>query len=428
MRIGIYLLLSFLSIALSAQDDPSLDSLRAAFDDSQASDSLRYDAGFALFMRYFRSDINKAEDMGHELQAFSQEIERLDLESKSIRLIGNTYAVRSSYDTALIYFLESREVAEQAGDSASLAALYSNIGAVFYEQGNYIAAIQNLIDGLRLSEQISDSVGIARVSNNLGNVFQKQRDYEEALGYYEYSLRIKENFGNPYSIAKTYNNIGLVLTNLGRGEESIEALEKCISICEEIKDYKTLANAYNNLGHELNRQGRFDEALGDGIMALFPEKPEDDMHASIAMQTSIRNYNKERKERGRIPLEVGIGFHSGPLIMGIIGDESRNDTAIIADTVNTASRMEGITKHFGARIIVSGDSVRAFASDHPFHLRYLGKVILVGKEKAMEVYECFDSDEARSIELKLKSQDKFKEAIEDFYGISLADHFAKATI
>ncbi len=54
---------------------------------------------------------------------------------------------------------------------------------------------------------------------------------------------------------------------------------------------------------------------------------------------------------------MGIGLHTGPLIMGIIGDKKRSDPATIADSVNTASRLEGMTKHYGVKILLSGESL-----------------------------------------------------------------------
>ena len=52
----------------------------------------------------------------------------------------------------------------------------------------------------------------------------------------------------------------------------------------------------------------------------------------------ILKYNKERVQKGRAPIQTGIGLHLGKLMLGIIGDENRNDTGVLSDAVNTASR------------------------------------------------------------------------------------------
>ncbi len=95
-----------------------------------------------------------------------------------------------------------------------------------------------------------------------------------------------------------------------------------------------------------SNRGFINQYLGDSIMALFPEDPEDALKASILMQQAIQDLNRERMEAGLFPIQAGIGLHTGPLIMGITGDEHRLDAATISDTVNTASRIESLTKYY----------------------------------------------------------------------------------
>ncbi len=161
-------------------------------------------------------------------------------------------------------------------------------------------------------------------------------------------------------------------------------------------------------------RGFVNQYLGDGIMALFPDHPEDALRSAIAMQQNVQEYNRFREEDGRDPISIGIGLHTGSLIMGIIGDVYRNDTAIIADTVNTSSRMEGLSKHFGAQIILSEESLNYINEPEQFGLRYLGKVQVKGKEKPLGIYECFDGEPAESITLKKKTLKNFNKGIQHF--------------
>ena len=162
-------------------------------------------------------------------------------------------------------------------------------------------------------------------------------------------------------------------------------------------------------------QGFVNQFLGDGIMALFPVNAEHALSAAIGMQKAIHLYNERRIKEGNIPISVGIGMHTGPLVMGLIGDVHRNDTAIISDTVNTASRMEGVTKFYGAQIILSEESLKTIKNKDKFGLRYLGKVKVKGKDKALGIYECFDGDKnENSIELKRQTLNKFNEGIVQF--------------
>lgn len=169
-------------------------------------------------------------------------------------------------------------------------------------------------------------------------------------------------------------------------------------------------------------KGFVNQYLGDGIMALFPENPGDALQAAIEMQQAISAYNLKRLEAGYQPISVGMGMHTGPLVMGIIGDIFRNDTAIISDTVNTASRMEGTTKFYGANIILSEASLDALDDASRFGLRFLGRVKVKGKDKALGIYECFDGDQPANKALKAKTQQDFRKGMNHY----LANEFPKA--
>lgn len=164
-----------------------------------------------------------------------------------------------------------------------------------------------------------------------------------------------------------------------------------------------------------NNNGFINQYLGDGIMAIFPENPEDTLKAAIHMQRELQTYNKERSARAKVPINIGIGLHSGPLVMGIIGDDNRMDAATISDTVNVASRIEGLTKYFGARILLSEASMEKISNPESYHLRYLGIVQVKGKEKAVKIYECFDGDDPESIDKKNSTSNIFRDAIRLYY-------------
>ncbi|WP_127021163.1 tetratricopeptide repeat protein [Flagellimonas beolgyonensis] len=207
--------------------------------------------------------------------------------------------------------------------------------------------------------------------------------------------------------------------------------EKNVTVLfSDIRDYTTLAegmtpeqnfkfvNAYvGRMGPIIKENDGFvNQYMGDGIMALFPKPPESALDAAIEMQRTLSLYNKRRvEEKGYKPLTIGIGLHTGPLVMGIIGDSKRNDPAVIADTVNSAARMEGVTKYFGANIIISGASLDQMKDPTEFNFRYLGKVRVKGKQKSIAIYECIDGDAMESLSLKLETRKRFDEGIDLFF-------------
>jgi signal transduction histidine kinase/class 3 adenylate cyclase/CheY-like chemotaxis protein/Tfp pilus assembly protein PilF len=171
-----------------------------------------------------------------------------------------------------------------------------------------------------------------------------------------------------------------------------------------------------------NHKGFVNQYLGDGIMAIFPESPGDALKAAVEMQRTLAGNNKKRTAQNRRPLRVGIGLHTGPLIMGIIGDQKRMDAATISDTVNTASRIESLTKHYGVNILLSEHCLAKIPSKDDFYLRYLGKVQVKGKKVPFNLYECFNGDLPEIMDKKLKTLESFENGIAHYF----AGEFPKA--
>jgi class 3 adenylate cyclase len=143
-----------------------------------------------------------------------------------------------------------------------------------------------------------------------------------------------------------------------------------------------------------DHDGIVDKYIGDAIMALFPASPLQAVHAALAMRHSLLDYNKGRLRAGYPALDMGIGLHTGALMLGTIGEHQRMDGTVISDAVNTSSRIEGLTKVIHAPIIVSqatlaSDPRIAETVDH----RYLGVMNVKGKATGLALYEILDPDD-----------------------------------
>ena len=196
----------------------------------------------------------------------------------------------------------------------------------------------------------------------------------------------------------------------------------------DIRDYTTLSeqmtpeenfqfvHAFNKrMGPIIKENGGFiNQYLGDAIMAIFPGNPADALRAAIQMKQKLLIYNQKRTMKKRPPLRIGIGMHTGSLIMGVIGDQNRLDAATIADTVNIASRVENLTKYYNASILLTKKCIQSLSNPETFHLRYLGKVKVKGKEKSTGIYECYDSDPPEIMELKTKANSDFETGLQHF--------------
>ena len=158
-------------------------------------------------------------------------------------------------------------------------------------------------------------------------------------------------------------------------------------------------------------KGVIDKYIGDAIMALFPEKPEQALQAAIAIRQTISDYNEHRKEQGRIPIEIGTAIHTGNLMLGTIGERERMETTAISDAVNLAFRLEGLTKLYGASIVISQDSLFNLESPTSYQFRFLDRVRVKGKSEPISVFEIFDGDPLDIVALKAKTQTDFEKGL-----------------
>lgn len=199
-----------------------------------------------------------------------------------------------------------------------------------------------------------------------------------------------------------------VLSFLGKGSimdvELGDHSERHMTVLfADIRDFTTLSetltpdenfrfiNSYlERMGPVIRRHGGFvDKYLGDGIMALFPGSPSEAMAAALEIRGALALYNRDRSTMGYVPLRIGVGLHWGPLMLGTIGENRRMDSTVISDTVNTASRLEGLTKKYARDILVSGETVEAIKTNTNtpgLDFELLGEELVKGKTKPVAVY------------------------------------------
>jgi two-component system sensor histidine kinase ChiS len=164
-----------------------------------------------------------------------------------------------------------------------------------------------------------------------------------------------------------------------------------------------------------NNNGFIDKYIGDAVMALFPESAEDALRAAIEMQKQVSRYNMERQKNNLPSIAIGIGIHSGTLMLGTIGDEQRMEGTVISDAVNLASRLEDLTKVYGASIIISEKTLLGLEDPTQYNYRFLDKVHIKGRQDLSPIFEVFDGLSLEDLELKSKTRSSFEWGIHLYY-------------
>ena len=287
---------------------------------------------------------------------------------------------------------------------AALKVKHRIMGAIMLasnEPVQYMAADLKLLTTLALQSSGAIESALLYEKN-----IKEAKDSEEAM------RRVYEITGKfvPYEFIRSLGHE--VITEVKLGDQ----VEKVVTVLfSDIREYTTLSEkmtpeenfsfvgSFNERMGPIIREhnGFINQYLGDAIMAIFPGNAADALAAAVDMQKEVQKFNTVRLSQNQSPIKIGIGMHTGPLIMGITGDKDRLDASTISNTVNTASRIESLTKHYKANIILSEASLEEIVLKENFHLRNLGLVQLKGKQESIKVHECFSDHSKDELQGKL---------------------------
>ena len=170
-----------------------------------------------------------------------------------------------------------------------------------------------------------------------------------------------------------------------RGFTTISEKMEPEDLCDLINDILT---PVTRIIHE--HKGTIDKYIGDAIMAFWGAPVHMDQHAQAAVKAGLRvidtlsTINEQFHERGWPEIDLGIGLNTGDMVVGNMGSQFRIAYTVMGDTVNLGSRLEGLTKQYGVRMIVS-ESTKVAAPQ--FAYRELDCVRVKGKNKPIAIYE-----------------------------------------
>jgi adenylate cyclase len=180
------------------------------------------------------------------------------------------------------------------------------------------------------------------------------------------------------------------------------------------------------------QRGTFHKYIGDAIMAAWgdiaaaslgsEQDAQNAVRSALKMRRHLHELNEERKAINLIPLRIGIGLnHGAGVLVGLIGASSQMEFTVMGDAVNTASRLEGLTKEFKTDLAISESVKELIGND--FLVRRLGLIVLKGKSEATVVYEVLaEKSDLGASRMSPGGVERYETAFDDF----LARRFAQA--
>lgn len=168
----------------------------------------------------------------------------------------------------------------------------------------------------------------------------------------------------------------------------------------------------------INEHGGFiDKYMGDGIMALYAKDGGADaaVESAVEMQVKMVEYNGHRAKMDYRPISMGIGIHTGPLMLGVVGVTDRMEGTVISDAVNLSSRLQSIAKAFNIPLVISERTFMQLEDPGKYKYRFIGKVRVKGKDAPVSVFEIFDGLPEELFERKMKSNTFFEQGMMAYY-------------
>lgn len=216
------------------------------------------------------------------------------------------------------------------------------------------------------------------------------------------------------------------------GKKSILEIELGDQVKEDLCILVTEIRSFNSLSKEMtpeenfdfinkylkymgpavrNNNGIVDKYYGGGLRAIFPADADDVLRCAVEMCRELERFNEQLRFDGKEPVEIGIGIHKGPVMLGIIGEEKRMEGTAISDSVNLAAALKNLTGKYGATILITEATLNAVQEMELFPYRSLGMVVIEGISEVFRLYDVYAGDSREGQRAKQRTKTLFEEGV-----------------
>jgi len=265
--------------------------------------------------------------------------------------------------------------------------------------------------------QIRENIGTGTISQDNENIFAEKEDNSIKLVndvLYEISQEINKQITHQTELTKSYQRFvpteivkSLNKTDIRQIELGDQKQHNAYILFTDIRNFTGMseklssAQVFELLNSLLDKAiptikksgGYVDKFIGDAVLAVFDTDIGNPVECAIELLNNLKILNEELVVNYDVNVSIGIGIHYGPVVSGTIGNQSRMEGTVIGDTVNTAARLEALTKKFKTPLVVSEAVIAKMQSENTWRYRNprrLSSKPLKGKTESVEVFEISD--------------------------------------
>ncbi len=344
-------------------------------------------------------------------------------------IMGPDLDIESEFGKSNLYYISAIDnVLMFAGiTSGILVAFIYILFFVSWSTADIVRPVNELVRNMQFtSEGKLDNYTIVRTNDEVGVMSEGYNLMTSRLREYIYKIsQMNEAYSRfvPNQFLEFLGKENFVDIQLGdQVQKEMSVLFSDIRGFTELSEGLTPKENFDFINHYLGymepvirkNNGFIDKYMGDSIMALFSDSVDDAINAAIEMRQALDQFNRDRAEIGQPSVDSGIGIHTGNLMLGVVGGEGRIDGTVISDSVNLASRLEGLTKIYKTSIIISEDSLIKLKNPGNYNFRFLDVARVKGKKEAVYIFEVLDGEPEEIKELKTQTKALFGKGIETY--------------
>jgi class 3 adenylate cyclase/HAMP domain-containing protein len=163
-------------------------------------------------------------------------------------------------------------------------------------------------------------------------------------------------------------------------------------------------------------KGFVDKYIGDAAMVLF-DNGIDAVRAGIELYNTLVVDENTKVKIGDVDgINIGVGVHTGPVMMGIVGENERLSTTVISANVNLASRIEGLSKQIDSGLIITRDTLNQLAGNEAeFTYRFIGMIQAAGVNEVVGIFDILDALPLEKKKSRLVTRTSFESGVRNFH-------------